>query len=183
MGLAARRGIWGVVDLQLVAAMLLDSSFGHLPLVTVSGRVRSDTPLTGQQSGLQASIVEQHVTQHYLKKTPKKAGEEYLVVKKIKEKCGDEHLMIKEEEKDDVGQLSTKPYTVILTLGMVFMAFKDNSGKITIQRPRNGGPFHVSSCSIDQIISGLGSEARCYQFCAVAFAASGMFLFGGYALN
>ncbi|XP_072147233.1 E3 ubiquitin-protein ligase SP1-like isoform X1 [Setaria viridis] len=85
-------------------SMLLDSSFGHLPLVTVSGRVRSDTPLTGQQSGLQASIVEQHVTQHYLKKTPKKAGEEYLVVKKIKEKRGDEHLMIKEEEKDDVGQ-------------------------------------------------------------------------------
>lgn len=68
-------------------------------------------------------------------------------------------------------------------LTVVGEAFKDNSGKITIQRPRNGGPFHVSSCSIDQIISGLGSEARCYQFCAVAFAASGMFLFGGYALN
>ncbi|CAN6306570.1 unnamed protein product [Urochloa humidicola] len=61
-------------------AVLLDSSSGHLPLVTVSGRVRSDTPLIGQQSGLPAAIVEQHVTQHYLKKTQKKeAGEEYLV--------------------------------------------------------------------------------------------------------
>jgi hypothetical protein len=50
-----------------LTAMQLDSSFGHLPLVTVSGRVRSDTPLTGQQSGLQAAIVEQHViTDHDL---------------------------------------------------------------------------------------------------------------------
>ncbi|CAL4930909.1 unnamed protein product [Urochloa decumbens] len=206
-------------------SVLLDSSSGHLPLVTVSGRVRSDTPLIGQQSGLPAAIVEQHVTQHYLKKArKKKADEEYLVVKKTKENCGDEHLLIKKEEKDDVGQWthfsevmsSTKkevPWNLddgtghleiagactangfslslgsevfekqphscgcectlkilglkrterILQIGarltVVGEAFKDNSGKITIQRPRNSGPFHVSRSSIDQIISGLGTEA------------------------
>ncbi|OEL37541.1 hypothetical protein BAE44_0001446 [Dichanthelium oligosanthes] len=95
--------------------MLLDSSFGHLSPVTVSGRVRSDTPLIGQQSGLQAAIVEQHVTTDFTRAScnttllkedtqEKKAGEEYLVAKKTQKKCGDEHLPIKKEEKDDVGQ-------------------------------------------------------------------------------
>ncbi|CAN6300846.1 unnamed protein product, partial [Urochloa humidicola] len=52
------------------------------------------------------------------------------------------------------------------SLTVVGEAFKDNSGNITIQRPRNSGPFHVSSSSMDQIISGLGTEARCCGVCS-----------------
>jgi hypothetical protein len=38
----------------------------------------------------------------------------------------------------------------------------DESGKILIRRPTNGGPFHVSRNSIDKVISNLGNDAR-YQ--------------------
>jgi E3 ubiquitin-protein ligase MUL1 len=38
------------------------SSAGYLPLVTLSGRVGSDTPIVGEQSGLEAVIVENNVT-------------------------------------------------------------------------------------------------------------------------
>ncbi|KAL6593952.1 hypothetical protein ACP70R_048853 [Stipagrostis hirtigluma subsp. patula] len=68
-------------------------------------------------------------------------------------------------------------------LTVVGEACKDSSGKILIQRPRNGGPFHVSSKSVDEIISDLGLEGRICQFGAVALAASGVFLLGGYALS
>jgi hypothetical protein len=37
------------------------SSAGYLPLVTLSGRVGSDTPIVGEQSGLEAVIVENNV--------------------------------------------------------------------------------------------------------------------------
>ena len=38
----------------------------------------------------------------------------------------------------------------------------DESGKILIKRPTNGGPFHVTRNSIDKVVSNLGSDAR-YQ--------------------
>lgn len=89
-------------------------------------------------------------------------------------------------------------------------AVKDESGSILIQRPTNGGPFHVSRDSIDKVISKLGSDARyqdaseyfgpfvseislralshlffnsCCKFWALTFVASGALLLGvgGYA--
>ena len=41
-------------------------------------------------------------------------------------------------------------------------AVKDESGKILIKRPTNGGPFHVTRNSIDKVVSNIGSDAR-YQ--------------------
>ncbi|KAL6593951.1 hypothetical protein ACP70R_048852 [Stipagrostis hirtigluma subsp. patula] len=57
VGVRSARRFRRICDLSTT----LDSSFGHLAMVTVSGRVGSDTPIIGQQSGLQAAIVEQHV--------------------------------------------------------------------------------------------------------------------------
>ncbi|KAL6649962.1 hypothetical protein ACP70R_014186 [Stipagrostis hirtigluma subsp. patula] len=249
LGCDRRGGFDEYAICDVLNSMTLDSSFGYLSLVTISGRVGSDTPIIGQQIGLQAAIVEQHVTQHFLKKQQKrKGGAEYLVVKKTKEKCGDEHLLIKKQEEDDeenwircseqlsstrkevpwylddgtgrldvvgartahgfalslgseifekqpqscgcqcsvkiLGQMRTEQVLQIRSkLTVVGEACKDSSGKILIQRPRNGGPFHVSSKSVDEIISDLGLEGRICQFGAVALAASGVFLLGGYALS
>ncbi|CAN6319928.1 unnamed protein product [Urochloa humidicola] len=126
-------------------SVLLDSSSGHLPLVTVSGRVRSDTPLIGQQSGLPAAIVEQHVTQHHLKKTQKKkAGEEYLVVKKTKENCGDEHLLIKKEENGDLGQWSHFSKVISSTKKEVPWNLDDGTGHLEIIGAHTAGGFYLS---------------------------------------
>ncbi|TVU46978.1 hypothetical protein EJB05_06552, partial [Eragrostis curvula] len=45
-------------------------------------------------------------------------------------------------------------------LTVVGEAHKDDSGKITIRRPENGGPFHVSTSSVDTIVSDLGIRTR-----------------------
>jgi len=60
--------------------MTLGASSGYLPLVTLSGRVGSDTPIIGEQSGLEAVIVENNVSQIFLKKQ-KKDAKEYVVVR------------------------------------------------------------------------------------------------------
>ncbi|KAG2551760.1 hypothetical protein PVAP13_9KG453300 [Panicum virgatum] len=59
--------------------MTLGASSGYLPLVTLSGRVGSDTPIIGEQSGLEAVIVENNVSQIFLKK--QKDAKEYVVVR------------------------------------------------------------------------------------------------------
>ncbi|RLN19072.1 hypothetical protein C2845_PM02G25580 [Panicum miliaceum] len=58
-----------------LTAMTLGASSGYLPLVTLSGRVGSDTPIVGEQSGLEAVIVENNVTQIFLKKQNKDVKE------------------------------------------------------------------------------------------------------------
>ncbi|KAL6593953.1 hypothetical protein ACP70R_048854 [Stipagrostis hirtigluma subsp. patula] len=226
-------------------AMTLGTSSGNLPLVTVSGRVGSDTPIIGQQSGLEAAIVNNEVTQHFLKKQKNKDGEEYVVLKKTKEEDGTERCLVRKEEKDarwiecselissktrkvpwhlddgtgrleivrassadgfvlrfgsevfekqprtcgcecSVKILGLKRTEWVLPIGehltVVGEAVKDDSGKILIRRPRDGGPFHVTRSSIGSLISGLEYGARWCEFWAAAFAASGVLLLGGYAM-
>ncbi|KAL6838241.1 hypothetical protein ACP4OV_031913 [Aristida adscensionis] len=229
-------------------SMTLGASSGYLPLVTVSGRVGSETPLIGQQSGLNAAIVKNNVTQHFLKKQEqKKDAEEYVLLRKTEEEDGTERCLVRKEEKDDASRwiecselISSKTREVpwhlddgtgrlkivrassaegfVLSFGsevfekqprscgcecsvkilglkrtewvlpiraqltVVGEAVEDDSGKILIRRPRNGGPFHVTRCSIDNLISGLEYDARWYEFWAAAFAASGVLLLGGYAM-
>ncbi|XP_039780812.1 E3 ubiquitin-protein ligase SP1-like [Panicum virgatum] len=61
--------------------MTLGASSGYLPLVTLSGRVGSDTPIIGEQSGLEA------VSQIFLKK--QKDAKEYVVVRGRRMKMDD----------------------------------------------------------------------------------------------
>ncbi|XP_066320573.1 E3 ubiquitin-protein ligase SP1-like [Miscanthus floridulus] len=230
-------------------SMTLAASSAYLPLVTLSGKVGSDTSIIGEQSGQEAAIVVNDVTQIFLKKEKnRKDVKEYIVVKKTKEKDGTEHLFLKNKENDDPEQwircseeifskkkeapwylddgtgrleivrdrstdgsllclasedfekqprscgcecsiklLGLRRTEWILPIGdkltVVGEAVKDESGKILIKRPTNGGPFHVTRNSIDKVVSNLGSDARWCKIWAATFAASGALLLGigGYA--
>ncbi|XP_066320018.1 E3 ubiquitin-protein ligase SP1-like [Miscanthus floridulus] len=223
-------------------SMTLVASSAYLPLVTLSGKVGSDTSSLFVWLWLV-------VTQIFLKKEKnRKDVKEYIVVKKAKEKDGTEHLFLKNKENDDPEQwircseeifskkkevpwylddgtgrleivrdrstdgsllclasedfekqprscgcecsiklLGLRRTEWILPIGdkltVVGEAVKDESGKILIKRPTNGGPFHVTRNSIDKVVSNLGSDARWCKIWAATFAASGALLLGigGYA--
>ncbi|URE17037.1 E3 Ubiquitin ligase [Musa troglodytarum] len=66
--LLAKSPTWGVHSAGCQRAVLLDTACKVLPLVvTVTGRVGSETPINCEQSGLRGVIVEETAEQHFLK--------------------------------------------------------------------------------------------------------------------
>ncbi|CAN6289393.1 unnamed protein product [Urochloa humidicola] len=95
--LRSARKFCRISDLSMT---LSAAASGYIPLVTLSGRVGSDTPIIGEQSGLEAVIVENDVTQIFLKKQ-KNDIKEYVVVKKTEDKDGTENITVRKKKNDD----------------------------------------------------------------------------------
>ncbi|XP_012704577.1 E3 ubiquitin-protein ligase SP1 [Setaria italica] len=121
--------------------MALGASYGYLPLVTLSGRVGSDTPIVGEQSGLEA------VTQIFLKKQEEDV-KEYMVVKKTKDEDGTEMIMVRKKENDNERwvqcseQISSKRKEVPWYLD-------DGTGRLEVVRAHNADGSILRLESVD----------------------------------
>ncbi|XP_022758157.1 E3 ubiquitin-protein ligase SP1-like isoform X2 [Durio zibethinus] len=174
-------------------ARLLDLESKVLPLiVTISGRVGSETPINCEHSGLRGVIVEETAEQHFLKHND--AGswiqDSALMLSMSKEvpwylDDGTGHvyvigargasgfaLTVGSEVFEESGR-SVVRGTLDYLQGL--KAVKDDIGTIRIQKPHKG-PFYVSPKSIDQLISNLGKWARWYKYASIGLTIFGVFL-------
>ncbi|CAL4914491.1 unnamed protein product [Urochloa decumbens] len=144
--LRSAREFCRISDLSMT---LSAASSGFIPLVSLSGRVGSDTPIIGEQSGLEAVIVENDVTQTFLKKKKRvEDDKEYMVVKKTKDKDGTEKITVREKKKDDEEwircseQISSKRKEVPWYLD-------DGTGRVEVAGARNADGFILRLASED----------------------------------
>ncbi|GFP97867.1 hypothetical protein PHJA_001930800 [Phtheirospermum japonicum] len=158
-------------------AQLLDAASKVLPLVvTVSGRVGSDTPISCEYSGIRGVIVEQTAEQHFLKHND--AGSWIQDSALMLSMCKEVPWYL-DDGTGRVNVVGARGATgLILTVGSeVFeesgrslvrgtldylqglKAVKDDIGSVRIQRPHKG-PFYVTDKTIDQLIANLGKWSR-----------------------
>ncbi|XVE77739.1 hypothetical protein DITRI_Ditri13aG0086800 [Diplodiscus trichospermus] len=191
-------------------AQLLDLESKVLPLiVTISGRVGSDTPINCEHSGLRAVMVEETAEQHFLKHndTGSWIQDSALMLSMSKEVpwylddgTGHVHvvgargaagfaLTVGSEVFEESGRsmmLGVKRIERVLPTGssltVVGEAVKDDIGTIRIQKPHKG-PFYVSPKSIDELISNLGKWARWYKYTSFGLTIFGVFLITKHAIH
>ncbi|KAJ8527259.1 hypothetical protein K7X08_029736 [Anisodus acutangulus] len=186
-------------------AQLLDTASKVLPLVvTISGRVGSDTPINCEYSGLRGVIVEETAEQHFLKHND--AGswiqDSALMLSMCKEvpwylddgtgrtfvvggrgatglEAGRSFVRGTLDYLQGLKMLGVKRIERVLPVGtpltVVGEAVKDDIGTVRIQRPHKG-PFYISHKTIDQLIANLGRWARWYKYASMGFTAVGVYL-------
>ncbi|XP_022728137.1 E3 ubiquitin-protein ligase SP1-like isoform X2 [Durio zibethinus] len=181
-------------------AQLLDLESKVLPLiVTISGRVGSETPISCEHSGLRGVIVEETAEQHFLKHND--AGswiqDSALMLSMSKEVpwylddgtgrayvvgargAAGFALTVGSEVFEESGRSIVRG-TLDYLQGL--KAVKDDIGTIRIQKPHKG-PFYVSPKSIDQLISNLGKWARWYKYTSFGLTIFGVFLITKHAIH
>ncbi|XWS46777.1 hypothetical protein CRYUN_Cryun14cG0097200 [Craigia yunnanensis] len=181
-------------------AQLLDLEIKVLPLiVTISGRVGSETPINCEHSGLRGVIVEETAEQHFLKHND--AGswiqDSALMLSMSKEVpwylddgtgrvyivgargAAGFALTVGSEVFEESGRSIVRG-TLDYLQGL--KAVKDDIGTIRIQKPHKG-PFYVSPKSIDQLISNLGKWARWYKYASFGLTIFGVFLITKHAIH
>ncbi|XWS46778.1 hypothetical protein CRYUN_Cryun14cG0097200 [Craigia yunnanensis] len=183
-----------------LSAQLLDLEIKVLPLiVTISGRVGSETPINCEHSGLRGVIVEETAEQHFLKHND--AGswiqDSALMLSMSKEVpwylddgtgrvyivgargAAGFALTVGSEVFEESGRSIVRG-TLDYLQGL--KAVKDDIGTIRIQKPHKG-PFYVSPKSIDQLISNLGKWARWYKYASFGLTIFGVFLITKHAIH
>ncbi|XP_017241729.1 E3 ubiquitin-protein ligase SP1 isoform X3 [Daucus carota subsp. sativus] len=150
-------------------AQILDTASRVLPLVvTISGRVCSDAPISCEYSGMRGVIVEETAEQHFLKHNDAGSWIQDSAMMLSMSKEVPWYLMLGVKRTERVLPVGT-PLTV------VGEAVKDDIGTMRIQKPHKG-PFYVSPKPIDQLIANLGKWARWYKYASLGFQIFGIYL-------
>ncbi|XP_022728138.1 E3 ubiquitin-protein ligase SP1-like isoform X3 [Durio zibethinus] len=171
-------------------AQLLDLESKVLPLiVTISGRVGSETPISCEHSGLRGVIVEETddgTGRAYVVGARGAAGFALTVGSEVFEESGRSIVRGTLDYLQGLKLLGVKRIERVLPTGssltVVGEAVKDDIGTIRIQKPHKG-PFYVSPKSIDQLISNLGKWARWYKYTSFGLTIFGVFLITKHAIH
>ncbi|XVF72480.1 hypothetical protein PTKIN_Ptkin12aG0124600 [Pterospermum kingtungense] len=164
-------------------AQLLDIENKAPPLiVTISGRVGTETPINCEHSGLRGVIVEEtdDGTAHvYVVGARGAAGFALTVGSELFEESGRSIVRGTLNYLQGLKMLGVKRIERVLPTGssltVVGEAVKDDTGTIRIQKPQKG-PFYVTPKPIDELISHLGKWGRWYKYASFGVTIFGVFL-------
>ncbi|CAN6295034.1 unnamed protein product [Urochloa humidicola] len=153
--LRSARQFCRISDLSMT---LRAASAGYIPLVSLSGRVGSDTPIIGEQSGVEAVIVENDVTQIILEKQKQKEGfKEYMVVKKTEDKYGNVNMTVMKKKNDDERWIQSSEH-ISSKRKEVPWYLDDGTGRVEVAGALNADGYIFFSNEPDGYILRLASE-------------------------